>query len=133
MNGVHILAAILAACRLTEVITTDRITERFRKRFKWYFWMCQRCVSIWVGCLVTILYFYYPYLNWPFAMSWLLIVDTQIRATVQSRTGRRIIIRLDENNHINLHSDGIANDDIPQILNQILNSQKTNAFKVRQQ
>jgi hypothetical protein len=69
----HLLAAVLASFRLTEIITSDRISDGFRRRYTTYLWRCQRCVSVWAGMVTVMLYVVFPWLCWPLAVSWLYI------------------------------------------------------------
>ena len=71
MLVLHAVAAVLAAFRLTELITMDRISEPIRQRWPHYLWGCPRCVSVWAGGAATACFFYLPWLNWPLAISWL--------------------------------------------------------------
>lgn len=71
LTYVHLMAAILASWRLTELFAVDRITEFLRLRFPLYLWTCIRCLSVWMGAIVTIAFIYFPWANWPFALSML--------------------------------------------------------------
>src|SRR5262245_35579489 len=108
MKAVHLIMAILAVWRLTEVVTADKIFERIRNRFPIYLWTCPRCVSVWAGVFVTVCFLYAPFLNWPFALSWLLLLHNHIAVLIQSRMGRRLIVTVQPNNQINIHSEGLA-------------------------
>jgi len=77
--ALHVLAAILAAWRLTELVTLDRISEGFRRRYPYYVWQCGRCVSVWAGGVCTLALVYGPWVNWPLALSWLVIVIQEWR------------------------------------------------------
>jgi hypothetical protein len=67
--GVQLIIAILAAWRLTEILTMDRIFEPIRKRWPLYIWTCPRCVSVWSGLLTGIWMAWHPYFNLPLALS----------------------------------------------------------------
>lgn len=124
MKAIHLILAILAVWRLTEIITIDQIFEPVRRRFPIYLWTCPRCVSIWAGAASTLFYVYSPFVNWPFALSWLFMLHGQIAIVLQSRMGRRIIITLHANNQINIHNDGITNEEVPKILGHVLASHR---------
>lgn len=74
----HVLAAIFATWRLTEIVTMDRISEPVRRRWPHYLWGCPRCVSVWAGMTVTGLLIFVPWLNWPLALSWLFLVKLDV-------------------------------------------------------
>ncbi len=76
----HFIMAILAACRLTEVIGVDTIFAPVRSLFsnrKWLqmLWTCPKCVSIWAGLISTLAFVYFPYFNWPFALSFAFLIS----------------------------------------------------------
>ncbi len=66
----HVLAVPLAVCRLTDILMTERIAEPLRRRGG-YLFGCRLCLSVWVGALATMLLLGCPWLNWPFALSYL--------------------------------------------------------------
>lgn len=74
---VHILAAILASWRLTELFVNDRITHKLREKLNTYLLSCPFCMSVWTGAWATIIvavglhYSWALWLNWPFAFAWL--------------------------------------------------------------
>jgi hypothetical protein len=78
LHIVHIVMAICSACRLTEIVTQDRIFERVRHRWPTYLWTCSRCVSVWAGIITVCVYYERPWLNWPLALSYLYIVQTHL-------------------------------------------------------
>jgi hypothetical protein len=69
----HLIAMLFAFGRLIELFGIDRITANFRKAFPSYLWSCPRCLSVWAGIAVTLLFYFYPWANWPLALSWLWI------------------------------------------------------------
>ena|SRR2546428_5128058 len=87
---VHILFAVLGSFRLTELITMDRISEPFRKRFPGYFWSCARCVSVWSGIACTLSFIYLPWLNWPLALSYLFFIKWDWKSRAQADKKNRI-------------------------------------------
>ena len=70
----HVVAAVLATYRLTELVTIDRITQGLRMRMPSYLLSCSRCMSIWAGAVASLVYFVAPALNWPLALAWVYIV-----------------------------------------------------------
>jgi hypothetical protein len=76
---VHLLFAVLASWRLTELVTLDRITAGIRQRWPHYLWGCFRCVSVWAGIAVTGAYLLWPWLNWPLAFAWLYLAKVDRR------------------------------------------------------
>lgn len=84
LDFIQVLTAVFACWRLTEIITIDRISEAFRKRYPHYLWGCPRCVSVWAGGICTLFLFAYiptpwisiPFwpLNWALTLSWLFLV-----------------------------------------------------------
>ena len=90
MDVPHVIAAVLASWRLTEIITMDRISEPLRKHFPHYLWGCPRCVSIWAGSACTLIFIYAPWLNWPFAMAWLYLVEWDWRQRAWGTVANRV-------------------------------------------
>lgn len=94
----HILTAIMASCRLTEVVTIDQITASFRgKHPNWYLLSCARCVSVWAGIVCSVLFVYTPFLNWPLALSWLYITYAdRVMLQLRLKTQKELIVRMDK-------------------------------------
>jgi hypothetical protein len=93
----HVGAAILACWRLTELITSDRISARLRKRYPIYLWSCPRCVSVWAGIVTIVAYLYLPWLNWPLALAWTYLVHLDwVLARRQARWPKQIVLSVDE-------------------------------------
>ena len=91
----HILAAVFASWRLSELVVMDKITAPLRARLKakadaarwWWEWSsyfigCPRCVSVWAGAWCTIVFIWLPWLNWPLALSWFCFVQWDYRSLV---------------------------------------------------
>jgi hypothetical protein len=76
--GFHIIMAMLCTCRLTEIVVIDDISKPIRKRFAYKFFTCTRCVSVWAGLLATVLYFYFPWGNWPFGLSMFYLIQNSM-------------------------------------------------------
>lgn len=99
MTFIHLTFAILASWRIAELFLIDRITARLRARFPSYLWQCSRCLSVWAGAWVTIpillshWLWWSPYLNWPFALSWLLFTyNDWIAARRLAVHGRQFLV-----------------------------------------
>jgi hypothetical protein len=117
----HLLATILAAWRLTELITHDRILESARRRFPGYLWSCPRCVSVWAGVFSTTAFIYLPWFNWPFALSSLALIG--IRAFTSSlETGKQILIEVDPNGTIGLKRTDFNAFDTARIMGRVIQS-----------
>ncbi len=78
MRGFHILMAVMATCRLTEIVAIDDIARPIRQRFKFKFFTCVRCISVWTGLVATLLYFYFPWGNWPLGLSMLYLIQNAV-------------------------------------------------------
>lgn len=85
MQTLHLLAMLFAFGRLIELFGIDRITENLRKAFPSYLWQCPRCLSVWAGIAATGLLLYYPWVNWPLALSWLYIAWRDAKVARQGR------------------------------------------------
>lgn len=94
MQYVHLAMAILAAWRLTEIVERDAVfnpVRRWLPRLQLFF-SCKRCISVWMGALVTLIYYWWPWANWPFAISILyLTADYVVGLSL-----RRISIYIDQ-------------------------------------
>lgn len=101
---VHVIMAILAAWRITEIITQDLICEGIRnwwgKRFatKRYanFLSCTRCVSVWAGVISTMIFIVAPLFNWPLAMSILYLLCAGLLTRLAGGNQRKITILPDQ-------------------------------------
>lgn len=117
MTYVHILMAVLAAWRLTEIITQDKISEPLRKRWPLYIWTCNRCVSVWASAACTALFALWPWLNWPLAISWLYIARKDYQPKLASQ--RIVIERTGEGiNNIGIYGFGMP--EVAEIGKQLL-------------
>jgi hypothetical protein len=88
MPFLHLVAAVLASWRLTELVVHDRLTAPLRTRWPGYLWTCPRCVSVWAGMAVTALYVWWPWGNWPLALAWLYLVHRLGSGTATGRVAR---------------------------------------------
>lgn len=94
MLFIHILAAVFAVGRVTEIITQDRITEKLRKRWPIYLLTCSRCVSVWAGVFATFMFSFAPFGNWPFALSTVYLIVAELRSyltSMQKQNGIRFV------------------------------------------
>lgn len=86
----HTAAAVFSTLRLTELFLYDRITEPIRKRIgHYYLFSCVRCMSVWCGGFAALLLWLFPWGNWPFALSGVVLliyaVSTKRIKKVQSQ------------------------------------------------
>lgn len=79
MEIVHLLTMLLAAFRLTELVTLDRITAPLRAWVPLFVVTCGRCVSVWAAGIALGLYWLWPWGNWPLAVAWLYLVQADKR------------------------------------------------------
>ena len=110
--SLHVVAAVLAVWRITELFTADRVTAKLREKFPTYLWQCPRCMSVWAGAwttLVLVMSFRWPwiaFLNWPFALAWLYLV--QLEWALQRRLaqkGREMRVSIQPNGQYQIFSD----------------------------
>jgi hypothetical protein len=100
MIYMHIMAAILAVWRITELFTQDRITAKLREKFPTYLWQCPRCMSVWAGAWCTTMFALGPLTHdfsrwtlWPFALAWFYLVRVEaVYAKRIAQEGRRLVI-----------------------------------------
>lgn len=79
IDMLHVLAMVLAAFRLTELVTMDRITAPLRALVPWFVITCGRCVSVWMAAVALGVYWYAPWLNWVLAVAWLYLAQADYR------------------------------------------------------
>lgn len=112
LTAIHVIMAILASWRISELFTQDRLTDKLRKKWPTYLWQCPRCMSIWSGAWVTLILLAgtrWPlllWLNWPFALGWLYL--TQLEKAVVKRTverGRELRITLKPDGQFQFNSE----------------------------
>lgn len=92
---------LFAFGRLIELFGIDRITANIRKAFPSYLWGCARCISIWAGIAVTLLFYYYPWANWPLALSWLWIAWLDRKVARSGRVLRATV----KDGHLRWHNE----------------------------
>lgn len=69
----HGIAMVLASWRLAELIVADNfpLLVKVRERFPSILWTCFRCFSVWASAFAVVTFVYFPWGNWPLALSWL--------------------------------------------------------------
>lgn len=97
----HVAAASLCLGRLVTLFSSDKITEGLRRRIARnyildYLLNCNLCLSVWAGIATTVMFVFFPWGNWPFALSWLYMVWLSMlhkrRENERERTGRMLKI-----------------------------------------
>ena len=83
MTGIHFAMALIGAWRLTEVMGVDTIFAPIRGLFpknKWIqlLWTCPKCLSVWSGIVCTAAFVFFPWFNWPFALSFTYLLANRI-------------------------------------------------------
>lgn len=75
-----LLIIILAVWRITSIVYEEKIAEPIRRlmgydgfsypdTFLGNLFSCYYCLSVWIGIFSTVIWYYYPYLLYPFAFS----------------------------------------------------------------
>ena len=99
----HILFAVFASWRLTEVITMDRISEPIRRRWPLYIWTCPRCVSVWASAFCAVAFYISPWINWPLGMAWMYVAHIEWVVRERQATERpRLIIEAAESGELRI-------------------------------
>jgi len=119
MRYVHLAFAVLAAWRIVELFTIDRITVKLRQKFPTYLWQCTRCLSVWAGIYVAVAFAFAPYLNWPFAISWLYFAHNDFVFQHRLRRGREFRVEVTPDNRVNLFRSELTPVEIQQLLTQM--------------
>ncbi len=127
---IHILAAVLATYRVTEIVTADRIGAPIRKRWPIYLWTCPRCVSVWAGAFCTGLFLISPWLNWPFALSWVYLwhVDSVIQQRLNEK-GKEVTIGVDAQGNLSLKRSDLSPQEIVAMAQSIVDQNKPKIVK----
>lgn len=128
MSFVHLIFAVLATLRLVELFLLDKVTARLRTRFPGYIWQCSRCLSVWAGAWVTLTLalsqyaWWTPYLNWPFALSWLMFTyNDWITGRRMANRGRQFLVTL-KDGRANVDRNEMQPDELMQIFQGIIQS-----------
>lgn len=116
----HLAFAVLAAWRIVELLTVDRITEGLRRKFPHYLWQCQRCLSVWAGAYVALAFVFAPYLNWPFAISWLYFIHNDVVYQRKIRQGRQFHVEVTPDNRVTLLRSELTPSEIHSLLSQMI-------------
>jgi hypothetical protein len=108
MLTVHIIAAVLASWRLTELLTLDTgpggVFAKARKSFP-VFLGCARCVSVWAGLLCCLALCFLPWVNWPLALSQTYLISTVLASVLTRKTdtknqsgnkSRELVVAIDD-------------------------------------
>ena|SRR5438105_4322696 len=119
MKYVHVIFAVLAAWRVVELFTIDRITVKLREKFPTYLWQCPRCLSVWAGIYVSAAFAFAPYLNWPFAISWLYFAHNDFIHQRHLRKGREFRVEVTPDNRVNLLRSELTPSEIQSLLSQM--------------
>ena len=127
MEFVHLVAAILAVWRITDLLTVDRISLKLRQRFPWYVFGCQRCLSVWAGVFVTAIFFLWPWANWPLAFSWLYIWHNETVTIRHATKHRDLHIRVGKDNKADILQNQLFPHEIAALTSQILPKQDRQA------
>ncbi len=100
MLYLNVFACVFAAWRLVDLFGQDRITGRFRAAFPSYLWTCPRCLSVWMGGIAALLFAYYPWANWPLALSWLYMWRVEDLVTKPKK--KQILIEVSDTNVVSI-------------------------------
>ena len=141
MEWLHIFIAILSSFRITILFTEDAIWSKVRKATPKIPWNCSLCMSVWSGIISTVSLVIYPWLNWPFAFSWLYLAAQNIRRTTKvenvekllnARMQALIVQREDVmNKGVMLHADlMLAQQEIKDLVEKVTKLEKTVADSV---
>lgn len=120
MKYIHLGFAVLAAWRIVELFTMDRITMKLRSKFPSYLWQCPRCLSVWAGAYVALAFVFAPWLNWPFAISWLYFTHNDVVYQRRIRSGRQFHVEISPDNHVNLLRSELTPSEIHSLLSQMV-------------
>lgn len=120
MKYLHLVFAVLAAWRLIELFTVDRITARLREKFPVYLWQCPRCMSVWAGGFVALVFVFAPYLNWPFAISWLYFAHNDFLYLRRIRRSRELHVEVTAGNRVNLLRSELTPSELQSLLGQMI-------------
>lgn len=116
LTVIHLVFAVLAVCRIVELFLLDRITAPIRAKFPSYIWQCSRCLSVWAGVYAALAFAFFPWANWPFALSWLYFTHNDwIAAKRQSQKGRQLLINV-KNDKWTVERNELNHDEIRHIL-----------------
>lgn len=118
VTALHVVFAILAVWRLTEIMIQDRISDGLRRRWPLYLWTCGRCVSVWAGLVSTAAFIYFPWANWPFALSWLYSLQVAVFAHLKNGK-RRFILEQDAHGTVAIRQSDFATPEAVALLHRV--------------
>lgn len=134
ISAAHIICAVFSSWRIVELFLMDRITEPLRKKFPSYIWQCSRCLSVWAGAACALMLAFAPWLNWPFALSWIYFVHNDwIMARRQAKSGRRAIVEVAPNGTWKLAHNELSAEELRNMAMQMIgaNQQVNGAEKTQ--
>jgi hypothetical protein len=76
--ALHVLAAVLATWRLTDLLAYDTLAEPLRVRCSWAVLRCPRCLSVWAGIASAVVFLTCPWVNYPLALAWCYVWRVEI-------------------------------------------------------
>lgn len=117
---VHILAAVLATWRITDLFTQDRITEKLRKKYPHYIWQCVRCMSVWSALWTSIMFVVFPLGNLPFALAWMYLwhLETVVAKRLGTK-GRQFTVEL-INGVFSVSKSELTHDELSIVMKNVL-------------
>jgi hypothetical protein len=115
---------MLATFRLTELFVQDRITDKLRKKLNTYLLSCLRCMSVWAGIFCALSFVYFPWLNWPFALSWLYFVHNDLVYGYRlQKQGRQFTLAI-KGPQWEITRNELSQAELQQILSQVATQQR---------
>lgn len=123
----QLIALILAAWRLTDIITVEQVFDPIRRKWPLYIWSCSRCVSVWAAVVAYLAYRYFPAVNIVLAVSELFILRVMLESVLLRRgtpgadpnMKGQILIEVDQRNNINLKRCDFRADAAMTVLSQV--------------
>jgi hypothetical protein len=127
MRFVHIAFAVISTLRMIELFLMDRITLKLRQKFPSYLWQCSRCLSVWAGTAATVMFLVYPWLNWPFALSWLYFVHNDwVVARRAAKEGRKFVLAIKQPGQWAMERNEFTNEEVVEIFQKLTTPQPVN-------
>lgn len=120
MQAAHILMAMLAVWRITELFTLDRISFKLRQKYPIYLWTCPRCLSVWASVVATVAFVYFPWFNWPFALAYVYLWHIEDMTMRRLRKSRQLIIETDANGQARLVRSELTPAELQQFMAQVV-------------
>ena len=133
MRFVHLAFAVLATFRIVELFLVDRITVKLREKFPSYIWQCSRCLSVWAGGFAALAFMFCPWLNWPFALSWLYFVHNDfVTARHMANHGRQFVVDVKDGNW-KVAKNELNQQEVQELLASVFMPQQPNFDAVQNQ